>query len=70
MDKTDFMNIMQLAFADAKVVDPDVVGIGLLTAHRNAKGELCMQIGSNIPDEAFLEALHDLTREKRKTRHG
>ena len=67
MDKHDFMNIMQLAFADAKVVDPDVVGIGLLTAHRNAKGELCMQIGSNIPDDVFLEALH---REIRKKAHG
>jgi hypothetical protein len=70
MDKTDFMNIMQLAHADVKVVDPDAIGIALMVVHRTASGDIQLQIGSNIPEEALLEAVLDDLRHKRKTRHG
>jgi hypothetical protein len=72
MDKTDFLSIMQLANADVKVIDPDTVGIALVVVHRNVHGELEVQIGSNIPEEALFEAVLDASRGnvKRKTRHG
>jgi hypothetical protein len=72
MHKTDFLNIMQLTDADVRVVDPDVVGIALVVIHRNPRGELELQIGSNISEDLILETLmrEAVAREKRKTRHG
>ena len=71
MDKTDFMNIMRLADADVKVVDPEAIGIALMVVHRCSRsGDIQVQIGSNIPEEALLEAVLDDLRHKRKTRHG
>ena len=72
MDRSDFMNIMQLTDADVRVADPDIVGIALVVVHRSRSGELQLQIGSNIPEDALFEALFDMARGdiKRKTRHG
>jgi hypothetical protein len=57
-------------YIDARVVDDSVIGIALVVVHRNAKGELEVQIGSNIPEEALFEAVLDAAATKRKTRHG
>ena len=70
MLKHDFLNIMQLTDADARVVDPDILGIALVVVHRSRTGELQLQIGSNVPEEALIEALFDMRQDKRKTRHG
>ena len=73
MDKSDFMNIMQLTDADVRVVDPDALGIALLVMHRTKSGELQMQIGSNITDDIVFESFFDLLidhHKRKKARHG
>jgi hypothetical protein len=73
MDKSDFMNIMQLTEADVRVVDPDVLGIALLMIQRTKSGELQLQIGANVPDDIVFESLFDLLidhHKRKKARHG
>jgi hypothetical protein len=73
MDKSDFMNIMQLAEADVRVVDPDALGIAMMVMHRTKSGELQLQIGANVPDEIVFESLFDLVidhHKRKKARHG
>jgi len=60
MDKTDFMAIMNLALTDLRVVDPDTVGVVMLTLHRTESGALHVQFGSNVDQGLVAEVLYAL----------
>jgi hypothetical protein len=60
MDRHDFINIMELAFTDAKTIDPETLGIAMIVLHRTPDGDVGAQIGSNMGGAGLLAMLHDL----------
>lgn len=62
MRQRQFLDLLDLAFSDFKSVDPEMIGMVIITLHRTPEDEAGIQVGSNVAPQVVRFAINELMR--------